>query len=97
MEKKALLDLLGAVKSGETSVEEAANALEVLPYTELGYATVDHQRQLMKGFPEVIFGPGKTVTQVVGILEELRHGGGNILVTRVAPEKAELVTHQVPG
>lgn len=97
MEKAALLELLNSVKSGETSIDEAAEALEVLPYSDIGYATVDHQRQLRHGFPEVVFGPGKTVLQITGILEELRKGGGNILVTRVDENTAERVVETVEG
>ncbi len=97
MEKEALIELLRAVKTGDTSIEEAAETLEVLPYSDIGYATVDHQRQLRHGFPEVVFGPGKTIPQITGILEELRKGGGNILVTRVDDDTGARIARTVEG
>jgi len=91
MEKEELIKLLQAVKSGAISTQKAAKKLEVLPYSEIGYATIDHQRQLRRGFPEVVFGPGKTSVQIIGILEELRKGGGNVLVTRIKKIQAQEV------
>lgn len=96
MEKNHLHDLLHRVQQGELSVTQAARELEVLPYRELEYATVDHLRQLRHATPEVVFGPGKSAEQIVGIVEELRRGGGNLLVTKVDPEKAKEVRQLIP-
>jgi NCAIR mutase (PurE)-related protein len=60
------------------------------PFEDLGYAKVDHHRHLRHGVPEVIYGDGKTPEQIAGIIGALKnHGTGNILVTRVTPEKAD--------
>ena len=54
-------ELLEAVRDGKVSVEEAAEQLKTLPYENLGFARLDHHRELRTGFPEVIFSQGKTV------------------------------------
>ncbi|MCD6497554.1 MAG: nickel pincer cofactor biosynthesis protein LarB [Deltaproteobacteria bacterium] len=96
MERSRLLDLLQQVQQGTLSPDQAAEHLSDLPYEDLGYATVDHHRQLRHGFPEVVFGQGKTVDQIVGIVSALRKHGGNILVTRLDEDKAKAVQRQVP-
>ena len=58
---------LEKVKSGEISVTQAVEELSILPYEDLNYAKVDHHRNMRVGFPEVIFGRGKTVEQIVTI------------------------------
>jgi NCAIR mutase (PurE)-related protein len=60
--------------------------LRDLPFEDLGFARVDHHRQLRKGFPEVIFCPGKSMEQIVGIFESLASKGNNVLATRARPE-----------
>ncbi len=62
-----------------------------LPYEDLGFAKVDHHRYLHKGFPEVIFCPGKTVEQIVEIIRRLIGSGGTILATRAEPAVYEAV------
>jgi NCAIR mutase (PurE)-related protein len=57
-----------------------------LPFEELGFACVDHHRQIRRGFPEVIFCPGKTTEQIIGIFESLAAKGNNVLATRAAPD-----------
>ncbi len=63
--------VLEKVKSGDLSVAEAVNELSVLPYEEMGFASVDHHRHLRLAFPEVIFGLGKTPEQIAAIAERL--------------------------
>jgi len=60
--------------------------LRLLPFEDLGFARVDHHRQLRRGFPEVIFCPGKTTEQIVRIFESLASKGNNVLATRANPE-----------
>ncbi len=74
--------LLGAYKSGEMDGSEAARRLRDLHYEDIGYARVDHARAARQGFPEVVFGAGKTREQVVGIVERLVKRSPNVLVTR---------------
>lgn len=54
-------ELLEAVRDGSVSIEQAMEQLKTLPYENLGYARLDHHRELRTGFPEVIFSQGKTV------------------------------------
>jgi hypothetical protein len=80
------------LSAGEISVEEAVRELRHLPYTDLGYAKVDHHRELRLGVPETVFGPGKTPQQVAGIVEELMRGDGPVLVTKATSRQFEAVT-----
>jgi pyridinium-3,5-biscarboxylic acid mononucleotide synthase len=74
--------MLRRVRRGSLSVEEAVDRLRDLPYEDLGYAKIDHHRSLRQGFPEVIFGRGKSPEQVEGVVERMLRRGHNILVTR---------------
>ncbi|MBD0325390.1 MAG: nickel pincer cofactor biosynthesis protein LarB [Pyrinomonadaceae bacterium] len=74
--------LLRAYKSGEVDAADAARRLHNLHYEDIGYARVDHERATRQGFPEVVFGAGKTREQVLGIVERLLKRSPNVLVTR---------------
>jgi len=78
--------LLEQVKGGQVEVDEAMDRLRHLPFEDLGFARVDHHRQLRKGFPEVIFCPGKTTEQIIRIFESLAARGNTVLATRAKPE-----------
>jgi len=80
---------LEQVKGGQVEIDEAMERLRNLPYEDLGFARVDHHRQLRKGFPEVIFCPGKTSEQIIRIFESLASRGNNVLATRAKPETFE--------
>ncbi len=73
--------------------------LRHLPFEDLGFARIDHHRQLRRGFPEVIFCPGKTTEQVIRIFESLAARGNNVLATRAEPEVFEALsaTGKFPG
>jgi NCAIR mutase (PurE)-related protein len=71
--------------------------LRALPFENLGFATVDHHRQLRCGHPEVIFCQGKTVEQVVGIAERLAAGGSCVLATRASAEQRAALAKRFPG
>ncbi len=86
-----LKKLLKAVQSGDLDIEGAVEKLRILPYENLGFARVDHQRYLRRGFPEVIYCPGKTIEQVVAIVGRLVATEGTILATRAEPEVFEAV------
>ena len=74
--------LLRAYRSGEIEAGDAARLIKDLSYEDIGYARVDHARASRQGFPEVVFGAGKTRAQVVGIVERLVEKSPNVLVTR---------------
>ena len=82
MNFKEIERLLRLYKSGEMETDEAARLIGELHYEDIGYARVDHAREARQGFPEVVFGAGKTRAQVVGIVERLVERSPNVLVTR---------------
>lgn len=88
--------LLEQVKEGSVSLEEAERYLKDLPYEDMGYAKLDHHRALRSGFGEVIYGPGKTVEQLVEICLRFAGRGENVLATRVSREQAEAVKKALP-
>jgi NCAIR mutase (PurE)-related protein len=82
MNQKEIEEILLSHSTGETPLAEAAERLKNLSYENIGYAKVDHARAERQGFPEVIFGQGKTRAQVVGIFEKLVARSPNVLITR---------------
>lgn len=92
MNQDILLSLLQKVQSGALTPENAVAQLKLQPFEDLGYANVDHHRALRQGMPEVIYGSGKTTEQIAGILQSMTAAGSqDILVTRLAPEAAEVL------
>jgi hypothetical protein len=75
--------LLSNVKEGSMSVEQALEKLKDFGSKDLGYATIDTHRELRTGYPEIIFGQGKTAEQVAGIIGFMLTHDNNILATRV--------------
>ncbi len=82
MNRNDLEKLLVDVKSGEVDVSQAVKTINDHHFEDIGFAKVDHARVSRQGFPEVIFGSGKTRQQVVGIFEKLAERSPNVLVTR---------------
>ncbi|MDR1773547.1 MAG: nickel pincer cofactor biosynthesis protein LarB [Clostridioides sp.] len=74
--------LLEDVKSDKIEIDYAVEQLKELPYENLGYANVDHHRELRNGYPEVVYCEGKTDEQVLGIVDSMSKKGSNILLTR---------------
>ena len=96
MNNDALNFILKSVAAGRMSVQDAARKLGHIAYEDIEYAHVDHHRSLRKGFPEVIFGQGKTAEQVVGIMDKMKEQENVILVTRVDQKKADAVIKHFP-
>lgn len=84
------------MKSGEVSIDEALSRLVDLPYEEVGFAKIDHHRALRRGFPEVVFGPGKTAEQVATIVERIAAHATRVLVTKVEQDCFDVVQQCVP-
>jgi len=97
MDNNLLMQLLRSVADGRTSIENAAEKLRNIVCEDIDFAHIDHHRSLRKGFPEVIFGQGKTPEQIVGIMEKMQHQECVILVTRIDQEKANIVLSHFPG
>ena len=84
--------LLEAVRSGETPVDEALLEIKKAPFEDIGYAKVDLHRKIRQGAAEVIYGAGKTPEQIAGIIDTMqRNGQDRILITRMSAEAAEYV------
>ena len=81
--------LLEAVKTDEIDIDTAVNKLKDLPYEDLGYANIDHHRELRNGFPEVIYCEGKTDEHIIGIVDVLLKKQSTVLGTRCRKETAE--------
>lgn len=82
------LQLLDQFRAGKIAREKVLQAFQAAPVADLGFAQVDTHRALRKGFPEVIFGAGKTPEQVVGITAKLLEREDRVLITRITPEHA---------
>ncbi|MBI5864742.1 MAG: nickel pincer cofactor biosynthesis protein LarB [Planctomycetes bacterium] len=96
MSPDALRKLLDDVAAGRTPPAEAARRLADLPFEDLAFARVDHHRALRCGFPEVIFGQGKTCEQIESIFAALTERSPTVLATRVARDAAERVLRRFP-
>lgn len=83
MRPAELRTLLGQVRRGRLTAAAAAKRIAAAPVERLGFATLDHQRALRTGFPEVVFGQGKTPAQIVAIARRLFARHGLVLATRV--------------
>lgn len=94
--KSQLKDVLNKVHLGKLSPEEAFLALKDYPYQNLGFAKIDHHRELRKGFPEIIFGMGKTEEQIVKISREIIKKGGNLLITKVETKVFDNLKKKMP-
>jgi NCAIR mutase (PurE)-related protein len=89
--------LLADVASGALPLEEAERRLAWAPVEDLDFARVDHHRALRQGFPEVVFGQGKTPEQIAAIGERIAARGDGFLATRVATEAHELLRRTLPA
>ena len=84
-------ELLTRIAAGELSVAEAMKSLALLPFEDLGFATVDHHRALRKGCPEVVYCAGKTAQQVAAIVDRLSRANPRVLGTRASPQRRRYV------
>ena len=97
MRPQVLARLLRDVKAGRVSPAAALERLRDLPFEDLGFARVDHHRALRRGFPEVLFGAGKTPGQVAAIASRIAARGQAVLVTRASPEAHAALRERFPG
>jgi len=82
VKEEALKEVLLAFQRGEMTLEDVLARLRHLPYEDLGFAKLDHHRHLRQGFPEVVFGQGKTPEQIAAIVARLLEHSALALVTR---------------
>ena len=83
MRPAELASLLRQVRHGAVTPVHAARRISAAPLEQLEFAALDHQRALRTGFPEVVFGLGKTPAQMVVIVRRLYARHGVVLATRV--------------
>ncbi len=93
----ALRALLRRLRDGELEVEEVLARLATLPYEDLGFARLDRHRALRGGYPEVVFGPGKTPEQLATLLERLAVDHRVAMATRVDPGVYREVAARLPA
>jgi len=96
MTEDQIRQVLSDHRAGILSVDQALERLRKLPFEDLGFANVDHHRSLRQGFPEAIFGAGKSPEQVARIVEAMARNQHNILVTRATEEQYFKVREVVP-
>ena len=97
MDSQRLVELFEQVRRGKVGVSRAVARLRHLPFEDLGFAKVDHHRELRQGFPEVIMGQGKTPREIAGIVRALRRRRANVLITRVDGEEMARLKKLVTG
>ncbi|RMG89616.1 MAG: nickel pincer cofactor biosynthesis protein LarB [Candidatus Dadabacteria bacterium] len=96
MTREAIRDLLERLVRGELGTEEAVRRLETFRFEDLGFAKIDHHRRVRNGYPEVIYGEGKTPEQVAEIFGRLAAHNPNVLCTRANPAAADAVRQRMP-
>ena len=102
MDEREMRAMLAAVADGSLDPDEAALRLKTAPFTDLGYAKVDHQRGMRQGVAEVVYGAGKTPAQMAGIVASMRAAGQaaeglRALLAESDPEAAEAFAyHELP-
>jgi len=96
MQRDALRELLNALREGRREVGEVEAELRSLPFEDLGFARIDHHRELRTHAPEVIYAPGKTDEQLAEIFTRMAERDRLVMATRVEGERAVRVTSLLP-
>ena len=96
MNIESLKSILYDLSKGTINVNDASEKLVNISCEDIEFAHIDHQRSLRKGFPEVIFGEGKTADQIIGIMKKMQIQENVIMVTRVDQKKADRVISIYP-
>jgi pyridinium-3,5-biscarboxylic acid mononucleotide synthase len=91
MNAKEVERLLNDVKNGQTSIKKALEVLKNFPYTDLGFARIDHHREMRTGYPEIIYCAGKSVEQVREIFRVMSEKENNVIGTRANQEMYEAI------
>jgi NCAIR mutase (PurE)-related protein len=96
MTGKEVEKLLKDVKDGTRTIEEAIEVLRTFPYTDLGFARIDHHREIRTGYPEIVYCAGKTIEQVRDIFRVMTEKESNVIGTRADEEMFEAVKSNSP-
>lgn len=92
MRKEELINLFNDYKDSKVDINEAVGKIKALSYGDLGYAKIDHHREIRNGYPEVIYGEGKAIDHIKGIVKHMMEKNQkNILCTRASREVYEAI------
>ena len=94
--KSQLEEILIKVQQGKLSPKKALQSLKDYPYQDLTFAKIDHHRELRRGYPEIIYGLGKTEDQIIKIAQAIIKNGSNLLITKVGPELYRNLKKKIP-
>lgn len=98
MNEERLRQLLEDVQNQKVNPQEALDQLRSLPFENIeGFANLDQHRSLRRGFPEVVFGQGKTADQIIKITRRLSESNDRVIVTRLAPEVYISIHTELPA
>ena len=97
MDQGDLRKLLEDMRDGKLDVDQAMSRLRRMPFEQMGFATIDHHRGIRCGFGEVIFCPGKTPDQILGIFGKLADAGPNVLATRASQDIYQAIAAKFPA
>ena len=95
--REAIQEIIGEIRTRKISTRKAFARLRDLPYEDLGFAKIDHHRPFRKGFPEAVYAPGKTLSQLIQIIESFRRSGQTLLVTRMEASVWSRLHQKVSG
>jgi len=96
MRREEIEKILQQFKSGQIEIKEALKKLKHFPYDDLDFAKIDSQRQLRKGFPEVIFCQSKTLEQITKIAKRIKETKGKFIATRATPQVYKAIKEIIP-
>ena len=83
-------------KNAKIGFQEAIEALKKIPFENIGFARIDHHREMRKGIPEAIFGMGKTPEQILEIVRSMSTKNSNVLITRTNQNVYEIIKTEFP-
>ena len=92
MDRERLRKLLREVKGGRLGIDRALEQMQIERIAELEHSTLDLERALRRGFPEVVFGHGKNPDQIADIVRRMNKAGQSVLITRIDEEAVATVT-----
>jgi NCAIR mutase (PurE)-related protein len=95
--KEIIRRKIKALKTGNISEKDFLLFLENLPFSNESHIKLDFHRRLRRGIPEVVFGQGKSMAQLLSIIAKFREMGENILITRIDPERYQELQKDCPG
>jgi pyridinium-3,5-biscarboxylic acid mononucleotide synthase len=97
MDEVSIRRLLEGVQNGQTNISDAVAQLKALPYEDVNsFARLDHHRALRCGFPEVVYGQGKTLEQLIMIITRLSEQNEKVMVTRLNADTYALLQEKIP-